>query len=396
MYEDKSESIIEIPANSWRSLKAHLAGRLGELFALAWLSEQKVPKDEIWGLRRGPEQGAVGPLHSPSVERSVFRELSYPAKLLLTIFSPPRPGSFYGLPKKIEENLRPLFSAWLPERGREREVGRLLLDFLKEHPGWPWWSIPPPRLIPSEEIFALDIPEIIRQSAQNAMLYIVRTPTSDFKAVPLILEAFHAGDFVMLKWNALHRYKIEPPEIKEPTIIVNTYAPRKTKCSWIIEVEPIMATRKVARKLKRLHKSIAKIRCLGNKIYIYGQIDEATLKEKLKQAQNETQVELKEFYTRHSRMLSTSALEEALGFVPPQGVEVWEGRLKGLEIIEVKTGTGELTTQQMQALHKIRIETEKLNKILGHSLEVEYKLLRVELKDFELPKQARISASRIE
>ncbi|MCC5998122.1 MAG: hypothetical protein LM573_03510 [Thermofilum sp.] len=77
-------------------------------------------------------------------------------------------------------------------------------------------------------------------------------------------------------------------------------------------------------------------------------------------------------------------------------MEVWEGRLKGLEIIEVKTGTGELTTQQMQALHKIRIETEKLNKTLGHSLEVEYKLLRVELKDFELPKQARISASRIE
>jgi hypothetical protein len=311
MYEDESESLIEIPTNSWRSLKAHLAGRLGELFALAWLSEQKVPKDEIWGLRRGPEQGAVGPLHSPSVERSVFRELSYPAKLLLTIFSPPRPGSFYGLPRKIEENLRPLFSAWLPERGREREVGRLLLDFLKEHPGWPWWSIPPPRLIPSEEIFAMDIPEIIRQSAQNAMLYIVRTPTSDFKAVPLILEAFHASDFVMLKWNTLHRYKIEPPEIKEPTI-------------------------------------------------------------------------------------TRAALEEALGFVPPQGVEVWEGRLKGLEIIEVKTGTGELTTQQMQALHKIRIETEKLNNILGHSLEVEYKLLRVELKDFELPKQARIIASRIE
>jgi hypothetical protein len=115
-----------------------------------------------------------------------------------------------------------------------------------------------------------------------------------------------------------------------------------------------------------LHKSIAKIRCLGNKIYIYGQIDETTLKEKLKQAQNETQVELKEFYTRHSRMLSTSALEEALGFVPPQGVEVWEGRLKGLEIIEVKTETGELTTLQMQALHKLRMETEKLNKTLGH------------------------------
>jgi hypothetical protein len=95
-------------------------------------------------------------------------------------------------------------------------------------------------------------------------------------------------------------------------------------------------------------------------------------------------------------MLSTSALEETLGFVPPQGVEVWEGRLKGLEIIEVKTGTGELTTLQMQALHKLRMETEKLNKTLGRSLEVEYKLLRVELKDFELPKQARISVSRIE
>jgi hypothetical protein len=55
MYENESESLIEIPTNSWRSLKAHLAGRLGELFALAWSSEQKVPKDEIWGLRRGPE-----------------------------------------------------------------------------------------------------------------------------------------------------------------------------------------------------------------------------------------------------------------------------------------------------------------------------------------------------
>jgi hypothetical protein len=49
--------MVELSHGSWRSLKAHLTGGLGELFALIWLAQRKAPEGEVWSLRRRFKHG---------------------------------------------------------------------------------------------------------------------------------------------------------------------------------------------------------------------------------------------------------------------------------------------------------------------------------------------------
>jgi hypothetical protein len=51
------EKVVELPHGSWQSFKANLTGGLGELFALTWLAQQKVPEGEVCA--RGKEAGPV-------------------------------------------------------------------------------------------------------------------------------------------------------------------------------------------------------------------------------------------------------------------------------------------------------------------------------------------------
>jgi hypothetical protein len=130
----ESEVFVELPCGSWLSLKRHIAGRLGELFALTWLARRRAPEGEVWGLRRG-----AGPvsrelsLWSPSEEPSAWREFSLPVRQLLDAMSPPSIFSLFGLPRSLKEELNPLLSAWVPRREELDGVARLLLALLESH-----------------------------------------------------------------------------------------------------------------------------------------------------------------------------------------------------------------------------------------------------------------------
>jgi hypothetical protein len=122
-----SETVVELPSGSWRSLKAQISGRLGELFALAWLARRRVPESEVWGLRRG-----VGPvsrelsLWSPSEEPGSWRKFSFPVLRLLDAMSPPSASSFFGLPRSFWEELKHLLSAWVPRKEELDEVAQFI------------------------------------------------------------------------------------------------------------------------------------------------------------------------------------------------------------------------------------------------------------------------------
>jgi hypothetical protein len=93
----------------------------------------------------------------------------------------------------------------------------------------------------------------------------------------------------------------------------------------------------------------------------------------------------------HGRAGPLRASPRALGFAPREGVEVWEGELKVVEVVEVKTGAGRLSKPQECALESLRREAEKARKALGRQVEVSYRVLRVELEKLELPKRAHIT-----
>jgi len=387
---EEFERVVELPHGSWQSLKAHLTGGLGELFALIWLAQRKVPEGEVWGLRRGFEHGRAGPLWSPSVEPATWREFSFPARLLLDVMAPPGHGSLFGLPGKAREWLKPLFSAWVPRGGEEGEVARLLLAFMEEHPGWPWWSLPPPRSIPPEERLAAEVGEAARRVADQAELYIVVSPASEFRALPLLFEACRAGDFALLKWSTLRRLEVE--EVEKPRVFASLRPVKRAKASWVVEVEPPEATARAADKLRKLLSGAAELRWRESRLYVYGQIGEEELEKALKRACAEAQAELE----HHLRFLKGKDYSRVLGFAPREGVEVWEGELEGVEVVEVKTGAGRLSKPQEYALESLRREAEKAREALGRRVEVSYRVVRVELEGLELPERAHITTQSME
>jgi hypothetical protein len=310
--EEGLERVVELPHGSWQSLKANLAGGLGELFALTWLAQQKVPEGEVWGLRRGFEHGRAGPLWSPSVEPATWREFSFPARLLLDVMAPPGYGSLFGLPGKAREWLKPLLSAWVPRKGEEDEVARLLLAFMEEHPGWPWWSLPFPRIIPPEGRLAAEVGEAARRAAEHAELYIIVSPASEFRALPLLFEACRAGDFTLLKWSAVSRLEVE--EAEKPRVSASLRPVRRAKASWVVEVEPLEAAR-VAGKLRKLLSGAVKLRWRKGRLYVYGQVSGEELEKALKQACSEVQAELE----HHLRFLERASYSRVLGFAPARG-----------------------------------------------------------------------------
>lgn len=267
---EEFEGVVELPQNLWEALKTNLSGEFGELFVLIWLAQRKIPEGEVWGLRRGFKHGRAGPLWSLSVEPDAWGKFSFPTQLLLDVMAPP---SYGWLPRNVREQLKPLFSAWIPGEGEGDEIVRLLLAFMKKHRGQPWWSLLSP------EAIAVEVGDAIRLAADHAAMHIVVSPASEFKALPLLFEACRSGDFALFKWSTLRRLDA-----------------------------------------KRV-----------------------------------------------------------------------EGELKGVEVVEVKTGAGRLSISQGYAPERLRRKAERAYEALGRRVDVSYRVVRVELEKLELPKRAHIT-----
>ena len=401
MDERGSEVTVELPLSSWRSLKAQISGRLGELFALLWLVRQRVPEGEIWGLRRSWLESSRKVLSvrmmSPSEEPGAWREFSFPVRRLLDAMSPPSIFSFFGLPRSFWEELKHLLSAWVPRKEELDEVAQLILAF-SERREWPW-------LFSKEELtrelkqrhpgveakraLLAEVARAVHLAAGFAAQHVVVTPASEFRALDLFLKASHSGDFVLLKWKRLRRHakavvsKTEPPKV---SVVVR--APKYAQASWVIEVEPREAGSYVFDALKSSLGVAAELRWRGEKLYVYGVIGRETLEKALEKARSEAQAELE----RRLHLIEHLESLRSIGFALREGVEVWEGELKGVEVVEVKAGAGKLTEPQECMLGKLREEAERAREVLGRPVEVSYRIIRVELEGFEVPKRARVSS----
>ena len=402
-----SEVVVELPSGSWRSLKAQISGRLGELFALAWLARRRVPEGEIWGLRRG-----VGPvsrelsLWSPSGEPGSWRKFSFPVLRLLDAMSPPSVFSFFGLPRGFREELKHLLSAWVPRKEELDEVAQFIFA-LSERREWSW---PPSRealarklelLHPglgAEEALAAEIAEAIRIAAEtHAAQYIVVTPSSEFKILSLLPAL--SGDFVLLKWKALRRLaKVDRRELEEkaraeaPRVAITARAPKHGKASWVIEVEPREAEQLVASELRAMLGDSVGLGWAGGRLRVYGQIDRAALEEALERVRGKVQAEVERQYFRQLLDLEERSYWKSFGFIPRGRIEVWEGELKEVEVVEVKAGQTRFSESQERALGRLREVVERVRETLGKSVEVSFRILRVEMEGFEVPKRARVNS----
>jgi hypothetical protein len=403
-----SEVVVELPSGSWLGLRRHIAGRLGELFALAWLAQRKVPEGEIWGLRRG-----VGPvsrelsLWSPSGEPGSWRKFSFPVLRLLDAMSPPSVLSFFGLPRSFREELKHLLSAWVPRKEELDEVAQFIFA-LSERREWSW---PPSRgalarklelLHPglgAEEALAAEIAEAIRIAAEtHTAQYIVVTPSSEFKVILSLLPAL-SGDFVLLKWKALRRLaRADWRELEEkaraeaPRVAITARAPKRGKASWVIEVEPREAEQLVASELRELLGGAVGLGWAGGRLRVYGQIDRAALEEALERVRGKVQAEVERQYFRQLLDLEERSYWKSFGFIPRGRIEVWEGELKGVEVVEVKAGQTRFSESQERALGRLREVVERVRETLGKSVEVSFRILRVEMEGFEVPKRARVNS----
>ena len=127
------------------------------------------------------------------------------------------------------------------------------------------------------------------------------------------------------------------------------------------------------------------LRWRGGRLYVYGAVSREVLEEVLERARSEVLAELElclRLLGRYPRVPSSA---------PAWGVEFWEGELKGVEVIEVKTGTGRLSETQERLLEELRGEAERAREALGRPIEVSFRILRVELEGFEVPRRARVS-----
>jgi hypothetical protein len=407
-----SEVVVELPSGSWRSLKAQISGRLGELFALAWLARRRVPEGEIWGLRRG-----VGPvsrelsLWSPSEEPGSWRKFSFPVLRLLDAMSPPSVSSFFGLPRSFWEELKHLLSAWVPRKEELDEIVKFIFA-LSERREWPCpfsrealarkLELLHPG-VGAEEALASEIAEAVRIAAGYAAQYIVVTPSSEFKILSLLSAL--SGDFVILKWKALRRLaKVDWRELEEkaraeaPRVAIAARVPKRGKASWVIEVEPSEAEQLVASELRVMLSGAAELGWAGGRLRVYGQIDRAALEEALERVRGKVQAEVERQCFRQLLDSERRSRWKSFGFTPLRGfilpgrVEVWEGELEGVEVIEVKAGQTRFSEWQERALGRLREGVERVRETLSKPVEVSFRILRVEMEGFEVPKRSRVSS----
>jgi hypothetical protein len=399
-----SEVTVELPLSSWRSLKAQISGRLGELFALLWLVRQRVPEDEIWGLRRSWLESSRKALSvrmmSPSEEPGAWREFSFPVLRLLDAMSPPSVFSFFGLPRSFWEELKHLLSAWVPRKEELDEVAQLILAF-SERREWPWLFSKEELTrelkqrhpgVEAERALRAEIARAVHMAAGFAAQYVVVTPASEFRALNLFLKASYAGDFVLLKWRRLRRLaKAAASEAETPKVSVVVQVPMHAQASWVIEVEPREARFPIFHALRSSLGGAAELRWRGERLYVYGVVGKEALEKALEQARGEAQAELE----RRLRLIGRLEFLRSMGFTLREGVEVWEGELKGVEVVEVKAGAGKLSKPQKYMLGKLREEAERAREILGRPVEVSCRVVRVELEGFEVPKRARVSSETL-
>ncbi len=229
----------------------------------------------------------------------------------------------------------------------------------------------------TERALAAEIMRAARLAVHFAARYVVVTPASEFRALNLFLKASHAGDFVLLKWGRLRRLaKAAASETGPPKVSVVVRAPKRAQASWVIEVEPREAVSYVFDALRSSLGGAAELRRRGEKLYVYGAVGREALERALERARSEAQAELE----RSNRARVMLELSRVLGFAPREGVEVWEGELKGVEVVEVKAGAGRLSKPQEYMLGRLREGAGRAREILGRPVEVSYRVVRVELK----------------
>jgi hypothetical protein len=250
----------------------------------------------------------------------------------------------------------------------------------------------------AEEALAAEIAEAIRIAAEtHAAQYIVVTPSSEFKILSLLPAL--SGDFVLLKWKALHRLaKVDWRELEEkaraeaPRVAIAARAPKRGKASWVIEVEPREAEPLVASELRELLGGAVGLGWAGGRFRVYGQIDRAALEEALERVRGKVQAEVERQYFRQLLDLEERSYWKSFGFIPRGRIEVWEGELKGVDVIEVKAGQTRFSESQERTLGRLREGVERVRETLGKPVEVSFRILKVEMEGFEVPKRARVSS----
>jgi hypothetical protein len=163
----------------------------------------------------------------------------------------------------------------------------------------------------------------------------------------------------------------------------------------VIEVEPREAEQLVASELRELLGGAVGLGWTGGRLRVYGQIDRAALEEALERVRGKVQVEVERQYFRQLLDLEERSYWKSFGFTPLRSVEVWEGELKGVEVVEVKAGQTRFSESQERALGRLREGVEKVRETLGKPVEVSFRVLRVEMEGFEVPKRARVSPETV-
>jgi hypothetical protein len=103
------------------------------------------------------------------------------------------------------------------------------------------------------------------------------------------------------------------------------------------------------------------------------------------------QVEVERQYFRQLLDSELRSCWKSFGFTPLRSVETWEGELKGVGVVGVKAGQTRPSEWQERVLGRLREGVERVRKTLGKPVEVSFRVLRVEMKGFEVPKRAHIT-----
>jgi len=345
-------------SEGWRrGVKAFLAGWLGEIFCLASVLEREPPTGEVWALRASrdkvPREAGYGHLLS-LLEGSEGVGL-WGRLLVRTLAEVMAPPLIRGLPRELRDRLDRLRVAWVPAYGEEWLAAEALRPWLEQ---WERWLLP-----------KLRGPEELREAVVKARGYAgavaslkVVTPASDFAAFGLAHLAVRGGDFAILRFEVLRTPA--PPEVAA--------RPLRAEAGWVIDVEPWYATTEVEKALLQiLGASREEVRPGIGGVRVDRPLSEEELAPLLEEA------------CRRARL--------ALAERAPR-----EGRLRGVEVIEIKTGTGRASEAQVRSLEALRREAEAARKALGRDLEVTYRVLRVRLPGFDVPGVAEVEEEAVE
>lgn len=361
---------VELGEGWWKGFKAHLAGWLGEIFCLVLMLELEPPAGEAWALRvsedKLPENLGYGQLLSTFAGPGAgdFGDSSSLVRALARVMTPP---FFRGLPHGLKGKVERLRVAWVPAEGGEGRVAEMLRPWLE------WRLSIMPRPLNEYEPEALREAVVrARQSATGFASIVMETPSSDFAAFKLVDMALRGGDFVILKFEV--RGVRAPPEV---TARLHR-ARAGSKARWVVDVKPnrVVFTVKDAL-VQALRANKGEVYLSRGKIRIKRSVREEELASLLKEACHYAQLKLEK------EQLHTSP-------------KVLGGCLKGVEIVEVKTGTGRASEVQRGYQEVLRREAEAARGILGRELGVAYRVLRVGLHGFDVPRVAEVEAEKVE